>query len=291
MAPPRDRSPTSDCPIDAQRLVALRRCVLGVSVIDSVDAFPGDHGVQLDEGPPLLLSWSEVDEAVGGIDADSPRARGRLRVWFQLRARLATLVDVPRRARAVGLPVGHALHPGPRWTKVAVRGGAIDLGLGILGLLDDPDDVIVVPPSLMTAAGLDPDPWWPDLVHSLEQTGRLAAERLRLDDTLPLRPFGDFDVVTLLASSAFRADVCAADPVGWRTAAVPMRQRGWFDLSRIDPAFAAAAAQATEPDERGFIRAVMVAPEEVLLIPAGGRAAQQALQDPPASIDPWRRRP
>jgi hypothetical protein len=258
-------------------------------VIDSVDAFPTDTGVELREGSTLLLPWSEIDQAVGPLDPDTARARTRLRTWFKLRARLAVLGDVERRARAVGLPVGHALHPGPTWPRVSVPGGAVDLGLGVVGLLDDPDTVVVVPTALMTAAGLDTGPWWPALVHTLEQTGRLAAERFRLDDSAPLRPFGDFDVITLLASSAFRADVCRTDPLGWRTAAVPMRQRGWLDLSRIDPAFAAAAALATEPDERGFTRAVLVTPEEVVLTSAGGQAAEHALMDPPATVDPWLR--
>jgi hypothetical protein len=127
------------------------------------------------------------------------------------------------------------------------------------------------------------------LARELERTGRLAAERLLRDGSAPLRPFGDLDVLTLLGSTAFRAALCEADPVGWRTAAVPMRTRGWLDLGRIDPAFAAAAALATEPDERGFDRAVLVTPEEIVMTGSVGRSARHALEDPPAQINPWLR--
>jgi hypothetical protein len=159
----------------------------------------------------------------------------------------------------------------------------------MLGLLDDPDEVVVVPPSVLAASDIDTTSWWPGAARLLEQTGRGAAQRVLRDPSAPLRPFGDLDVVTLMASSAYRATLCAEDPVGWRTAAVPMRTRGWLDLGRIDPAFAAAAALATEPAERGFARAVLITPEEVVMVGSVGRSALHALQDPPARIDPWMR--
>jgi hypothetical protein len=170
-----------------------------------------------------------------------------------------------------------------------VAGDALDLGLGVLGLLGDPDQVVVVPPALFGAAGVDTSEWWPAQVRELERVGRLAAERFLQDGSAPLRPFGDYDVLTLLGSTAFRSVLCESDPVGWRTAAVPMRTRGWLDLGRIDPAFAAAAALATSPDERGFDRAVLVTPEEIVMVGSIGRSAMHALQDPPARIDPWLR--
>lgn len=262
--------------------------MLAASVIDGIDAMPCDDGVVLG-GLQSLLSWDEIDQAVGTADPDSDHGRRRLRTWLGLRLRLAELPDLKRRVRAVGLPRGHTLHPGSPWVRHRVHGGSLDVGLGVLGAFDDPDEVVVVPPDLLAASGVDGIDAWPEQAYSLEQTGRLAAERFTNDPQGPLRPFGDYDVVTLLASSAFRAEICAADPVGWRSAAVPMRQRGWLDLGRIDPAFAAAAASATEPHERGFSRAILVTPEEVVLIPAGGRAAAHALLDPPASVDPWLR--
>lgn len=284
--PPEESGPHVD-PIPGERLVALRRCVLGVSVIDGIDALPDTEGVRLHEGLPMLISWDEVDSAVGDINPDSARARSRLKVWFKLRSTIEAMPDVRHRARAMALPRGHALHPGAYWAQVSVRGGLIDVGLGLVGLLDDPDEVVAVSPVLCHAAGIDASSWWPGLVRDLEKTSRLAAERFMYDENAPMRRFGDYDVVTLLSSPTFRELMCSVDPVGWRTAAVPMRHRGWLDLARIDPAFAAAAAMATEPEERGFSRAVIVTPEEVVLVPSVGNAAEAALLDPPIERDKW----
>ncbi len=264
--------------------------MLAVSVLDNVDFVPGESTVTLQgDHADLALTWDEIALALGDSDPDSDIARRRLRMWVKLRIGLSRLADPEALARPVGLPTEHPLHPGRAWVRASVPGEALDLGLGLLGLLGDPDQVVVAPPALLLAAGVDADPWWPAQARELERTGRLAAERLLRDGNSPLRPFGDLDVLTLLCSTAFRAALCDADPVGWRTAAVPMRTRGWLDLGRIDPAFAAAAALATDADERGFDRAVLVTPEEVVMVGVGGRSALLALQDPPASIDPWLR--
>jgi hypothetical protein len=58
-----------------------------------------------------------------------------------------------------------------------------------------------------------------------------------------------------------------------------MRRRGWLDLSRIDPAFTAAAAAATDPEERGFPRPVLLTLDEVSLAVDGGRPAEIVLRD------------
>ena len=99
-----------------------------------------------------------------------------------------------------------------------------------------------------------------------------------------LRPIGDCDVATLLGSRTLRAALCAADGSGLRAAAVPMLRRGWLDLSRIDPAFTAAAAAATTPQERGFQRPLLLTVDEVTLAPAGGRPAEIVLRD--EAVDP-----
>ncbi|MFL6070043.1 MAG: hypothetical protein ACJ72Y_02025 [Actinomycetes bacterium] len=269
---------------------ALRRTVLAVSVLDGIDFQPTDDGVRVPiPSTDLMLTWHEIATAIGEADPDSETARVRLRVWLRLRSNLADQRDPMSAARVVGLPPRHPLHPGASWVRARVAGDALDLGIGVLGLLGDPDQVVVTPPALLAIAGIDTSEWWPDLVRELERVGRLAAERFLRDDTLPLRPFGDFDVLSLLGSTSFRAGLCDADPVGWRTAAVPMRTRGWLDLGRIDPAFAAAAALATNPDERGFERAVLVTPEEIVMTGSIGRSAAHALQDPPASVNPWLR--
>src|SRR6185295_6969656 len=95
-----------------------------------------------------------------------------------------------------------------------------------------------------------------------------------------LRPIGDCDVVTLLGAQSLRAALCAQDGTGLRAAAVPMRTRGWLDLSRIDPAYTAAAAAATTELERGFPRPLLLTEEEVTLAVDGGRPAEIVLRDP-----------
>ena len=62
---------------------------------------------------------------------------------------------------------------------------------------------------------------------------RAIADRLRRDPTAVLRPLGDADVLTLLASQEFRGAL--VDGQGMRSAAIPSRNRGWLDLGRLDP--------------------------------------------------------
>ena len=283
---------------------ALRRTLLMVSVLDGVDLTLSDGSIVLTgpapEGPTaagpsgtatgVAIGWDEVAWAVQGCEPESPTARHRLRTWLALRAALHALPDPQRRARPVGLPVGHVLHPGRAWVRHRVLGGALEVGVGLLGLLDDPDQVVVPPAGLLAAAGLDDHVWWPGAVRYLEDKGRVAGDRLALDPTGPLRPIGDCDVVTLLASAQFRTRLCGDDPMSLRTAAIPMRRRGWLDLGRVDPAFVVAAAAATDPWERGFDRPVLVTCEEVTVVAEGGRATAQALADQTPTVNAWDRR-
>jgi hypothetical protein len=89
---------------------------------------------------------------------------------------------------------------------------------------------------------------------------------------------GDCDVATLLGSRALRAELAGGS--GMRAAAVPTRGRGWLDLSRIDPAFALAAASLANDDERGFERPLLITADEVVLARAGGDPVLEALRDP-----------
>ena len=59
-----------------------------------------------------------------------------------------------------------------------------------------------------------------------------------------------------------------------------MRRRGWLELSRIDPAFTAAAAAATAVQDRGFSRPLLLTRDEVTLAPEGGEPAEIVLRDP-----------
>lgn len=254
-----------------------------MSVLDEVDLVPLDDGVLLTglgECAPVEVTWAELRRALAGAAPDGPVARMRVRAYLTGRRITATrtVEELRMRARPVGLPVGHALHPGPDWVVHRVIGDALDLGVGFVDVGDDPDEVVVVPTGALAAAGIDPLEWWPVVRDYLERMGTIAAERLAGSGTL--RPIGDCDVVTLLAARSLRTAICAADPAGMRAVAVPMRRRGWLDLSRIDPAFTVAAAAATDTGDRGFARPLLITPDEVTIAPEGGRPAEIVLRDP-----------
>lgn len=260
----------------------LRRLALAVSVLDDVDIVPLDDGVLLTGDVPVEVTWLELRRALGGADPADDLGRFRVRAWLRGR-RIAADVHVEHlrtQARPVGLPVDHPLHPGLDWVRQRVLGDALDLGFGFVGVGHDPDEVVVVPQGALDAAGVDPTPWWPVARDYLERMGAVAAQRLAANPVL--RPIGDCDVVTLLASRTLRQALCAHDGTGMRAAAVPMLRRGWLDLTRIDPAFTAAAAAATAPHERGFSRPLLLTADEVTLAPEGGRPADIVLRDPAA---------
>lgn len=260
----------------------LRRLALAVSVLDDVDIVPLDDGVLLTGDVPVEVTWLELRRALGGADPADDLGRFRVRAWLRGR-RIAADVHVEHlrtQARPVGLPVDHPLHPGLDWVRQRVLGDALDLGFGFVGVGHDPDEVVVVPQGALDAAGVDPSPWWPVARDYLERMGAVAAQRLAANPVL--RPIGDCDVVTLLASRTLRQALCAHDGTGMRAAAVPMLRRGWLDLTRIDPAFTAAAAAATAPHERGFSRPLLLTADEVTLAPEGGRPADIVLRDPAA---------
>jgi hypothetical protein len=263
--------------------VELRRLALAVSVLDDVDIVPLDDGVLLAGAEPIEVSWLELRRALAGAEPESELARARIGAWLHGRRIAADRDEDELRllARPVGLPVDHPLHPGLDWVRHRVLGGALDLGFGFLGVGADPDEVIIVPQGALDAAGVDPSPWWPVARDYLERMGAVAAERIMTSSTL--RPIGDCDVVTLLGSVALRTALCGQDGTGLRSVAVPMRTRGWLDLSRIDPAFTTAAAGATAEMERGFARPLLITVDEVALAPAGGRPAEIVLRDPAAA--------
>jgi hypothetical protein len=267
----------------------LRRLALAVSVLDDIDIIPLDDGVMLTGDAPVEVSWLELRRALAGTDPTDELGRARIRAWLRGR-RIAADVHpdhLRELARPVGLPIDHPLHPGLDWVRYRVLGDTLDVGFGFVGVGADPDEVVVVPEGALAAAGIDPAPWWPVARDYIERMGTLAAQRLA--GSTVLRPIGDCDVVTLLASRALREALCAIDGTGMRAAAVPMRRRGWLDLTRIDPAFTTAAAAATAPEERGFSRPVLITADEVTLATEGGRPAEIVLRD--AAVDPPHLRP
>ena len=266
--------------VHAPDSLELRRLALAASVLDDVDLVPVDDGVLLTGDTTVEVSWLELRRALAGADPDGDLARARVRGWLRGR-RIAAQVhpDLLRElARPVGMPVEHPLHPGLDWVRHRVLGDTLDLGFGFVGVGPDPDAVVVVPQGALAAAGVDPLPWWPVARDYLERMGAVAAGRL--GDGPVLRPIGDCDVVTLLGSHTLREALCAQDGTGLRAAAVPMRRRGWLELSRIDPAFTAAAAAATAVQDRGFSRPLLLTRDEVTLAPEGGEPAEIVLRDP-----------
>ena len=221
----------------------------------------------------MHVGWQSCRRAFAGADPEQHAGRERLAHWLLLRRWVADLHvdDLRERARPVGMPVDHPLHPGVDWVRFRVLGDALDLGLGILGLDPArPDDVVVVPHQVLEAAGHDAVTWWPRCETYLEDMGDAGGAALAPRPRGPVRPMGDCDVLTLLGSRIFRAALAGSDPHGMRSVAVPVRHRGWLDLSRIDPAFSAAAAAIAEPHERGFDRPLLLTADEVTQVRDGG---------------------
>src|SRR3569623_1659042 len=244
----------------------LRRAALAVAVLHDVDLDPAPGGVLLRGERPLKVVWAECRRARAGAEAESEIGRRQLARWRRWRRWLADhpLEVVAELARPFGVAVESEIHPGMDWVRRRVMGDTLEVGLGFVGL--DPRNPEVVHPvsqQVLQAAGIDPTPWWLTALVYLERMGEMAAERAIRFPTAPLRPMGDCDVVTLLASRLFREALVRPVDGGMRPVAVPMRNRGWLDLNRIDPAFSATAAQLTSAEERGFARPLLLTREEV----------------------------
>jgi len=262
--------------------------VLAVSVLSDVDVEPANLGVTLPGSPTVWIPNGELRRALAGHDPESSSGRGRLSAWLLARRWAADLGPelLARALRPVGLPVEHVLHPGLDWVRERVLGDALDLGLGAVGLdPGDPEHVVLLPPTALQAAGLDAKVVWTAARARLEELGALVAERLAHDPRGRLRPYGGCDVVTLLGARSLRAAL-AERAGGLGAAVVPMRRRGWTDLTLIDPAFGAAAAAATSAEERGFGRPLLLTADELTLAAEGGRPEEIVLRDP-AADRPW----
>ena len=262
--------------------------MLAVCVLHDLDIEPTALGINLPGTPPVWVPWAECRRALAGYDPETT-GRQRLADWLHARRWAADLSPehLVQRLRPVGLPVDHVLHPGLDWVRERVLGDALDLGLGAVGLDPaDPDRVVLLPAPVFDDAGLDQEVLWPNARMRLEELGALAVERLRRDTKGLLRPLGDCDVVTLLGSRRLRAAL-AEDAHGMGAAVVPMRNRGWTHLALIDPAFGPAAARATEPENRGFTRPLLVTADELTEVADGGRAETIVLRDPAVSDEPW----
>jgi len=262
----------------------LRRCILAVCVISDVDAVATDDGVEV-EGS--LVRWTDVAETVGRADPMSGAARRRVERLLRLHALVArerwAAVDLlTHAARLLALPHGHADHLGPAWAEDRLPGGALDVGLGVLGLAGrDPDEVVPLPPSVARAVCLPRSVLWLQVLAHAEEMGRLAISRLERDGTHTygvLRPVGGCDVLSLLAGPSLRRWLASGDGTGMRALAAPMRTRGWFDLVHVDPAFVGPAWMATQEQLRGVSSPLLVTRDEVGLAVPGAAAAELALR-------------
>jgi hypothetical protein len=274
-------------------LSALRRCALAVSVLYDIDVVPHADGVVLPRAG--LVGWAAIARAVSTVDVNSERARERLGEWIWVREQVAGLpvAVLEASARVAGMPVDSDLHPGADWVREHVPGGALDLGLGLLGLdPQSPETVVPVAESVLRDSGLYGDGWWPAARERLDRMAELAAQRRQRDDAAPLRPMGDADVVTLLGGRALRARLAAEQPDGLATAVVPLRDRGWAPATRVDPAFGPAAAAIADEVNRGFSRPLLITAEELALVRDNGTAVRQVLRDSAelgSDGSPWRR--
>lgn len=280
----------------------LRQAALAVSVLDDVDLEPRTSGVLLTGPRGVLVRWAVLRRVLAGAEPDDPAGRRRLSTFLRLRRLVMELgaqapAVLESSARALALPVGHVDHLGPGWVAETVLGGDLDAGVGVLGLLGDPDEVVPLHPGVAAAAGTDVRWWWERLAGHVDAMGALAAHRLARDAGAGrqsvLRPVGGCEVLTLLVSPTLRRYLADEDGSGMRALAVPMRSRGWYDLARIDPAFVGAAWSATPEVERGVPRPLLVTADEVRIATVAPHAATAALAaaladpvvDPPTMRD------
>lgn len=268
----------------------LRRAVLSVIVTHDIDITPHDRGVVLAGG--TLLAWDQLAQVCGSRAPMSPAARHRIAALLRIHDHLARLdhpstrVQQGRTARDVlresaeimALPRGHVHHLGPAWQHREVAGRALSLGLGLRTTEDRPP--LPVPHSLLQRYGLSAEDCWPRATVHLERHATVAAELLTRGGRYAgtLRPVAGSDVLTLLAGSGLRRALAAGDGSGMRAVAVPARAQGWYDLTRVDPAYVALAWQLTDEVDRGVRVPLLVTADEVVSASIRGDLTRPAVE-------------
>jgi len=283
--------------MDGTAPLQLRREVLAVMLLDDgvlANLDLDDDGVYAPPGDAdVFMDWAELATAA---DADTamqspPAIRRRIARWMRLRIMLAqwaaTLGDeyaqhVTSRVRPRALPADHGLHPGTSWVIDRPLGGSTHFGLALRGYTDDgiPDSECagLLPARLLDYAKVPSQPAISRAKQYVHDMAELAVDRHRHDPSAVMRSLGDADVPTLLTSPLYRHTVL--DGQGMRSAAVPIRHRGWLDLGRLDPAFAVSAAELTDPDDRGYTRPILITADEITMVKPGGNIIGQSLDDP-----------
>jgi hypothetical protein len=256
-------------PMPGVDAVPLRQCVLAVSVLSDLDLTPADHGVVLPGRRGVVVEWAAIAQAVGEYPPHGPIARRRVEMLLRLHQLVQDLGSdaaqhLHAAARVTALPAEHAEHPGPGWTREVLRGDALELGIGVCGLLGERQRTVPLPPSVLQAMGVTAGRWWPRLRDHAERMGALCAARLSLDGPSGvIRPVGGCDVLALLSSRTLRRHLAASDGSGMRSLAAPTRRRAWYDVSRVDPAFVQAAWLLTEEHDRGLHLPLLITADDV----------------------------
>src|SRR3954464_9832783 len=93
-------------------LLALKRCVLAVSVLDDVDLLPRERHVVVEGSPVVRVPWRLVRGALAGADPESLAARRRVAVLLRNVRWAADLgrAEMRVRARPYGVAVEHPDH-------------------------------------------------------------------------------------------------------------------------------------------------------------------------------------
>jgi hypothetical protein len=244
----------------------LLQFVRAACALDGVAAEPTTDGVLLAGSPPLpLIPWPEIDRVLAGDDPVGPAPRLRLALLLQLRGAVQSLGPaaaeaVGRAARPLALPVGHPLHPGPAWIRATVPGGLLDLGLGVHQLLRGQDDVLPLPPAVVSAAGLDAEDLWLRLYPVAERLSTFAIDRVRADGPHPgvLVGVGGCDALTMLSFAPVRHWLATRRPDrhpdrGPEPVAAPRRDRVWVGPAAADGDYVRAVWLLTASARRGVL--------------------------------------
>ncbi len=257
---------------------ALRKLTLAVAVLHDVDLLPDASGLLLARAAGLRIEWQVIEGIVAAAD-EHPDAGERRRIdaiaaWLKARQALAMGAEPV----GLGMPSGHVDHPGRAWIREHIPGGALDLGFGRVSSGDNETAtarVLAIPSGVLEHAyGDDAEPElatrWERARHELEAAGEVAALRDRRHVSRALVPVGATDVVTLLGAASLRRELVESEGDGMAALIVPLRTRGWRANSIADPAYGPALAAAMEPEERGFVRPLLVTAEEISEVRAGG---------------------
>ncbi|MCD5314214.1 hypothetical protein [Kineosporia babensis] len=240
-----------------------------MSVLHDIDVVPSEQGVLVPDADGALVAWADIRQVVGTADPEGATARHRVTILLRLHRMISELGDEAitcfREAlRLIALPPGHVDNLGADWVIQRLPGGALELGYGVYGLLDEPDRCVPLPPSVAARVAVRGHESWAAMREYTERMGALAAARLNRDGREGvIRPVGGCDVLSLLTSRTLRKHLAEGDGVGMRAVASPTRQRAWYDLRHIDPGFVQTAWHLTDEADRGLEIPLLVTVDEV----------------------------